>query len=79
MAETTQKLKEWEQIIDEADEDTRPFSPEYIILHCSTEGCDSYQLNDVFSKVDTLNCNRVHSTGIVDGEIMYACDKHNHK
>ena len=76
---TFNTLKRWEQMADESSNDTRPMAPDYFVLQCSTEGCDSYQLNDVFCPCERLNCQSIESNGIVNGKVVFECDKHTTK
>lgn len=73
---TQLKLKEWAEIIKVTEQGNEPGAPEYWILHCSMEGCDSYQLNDVFCQIETLNCKNVDVHEILGGRAVLLCDKH---
>lgn len=73
---TQQILAKWERAAERSRHDTRPMAPDYIVLTCKVPGCDSHQLNDVFSTKETLNCKYVTSTGIRNGKADFVCDKH---
>lgn len=76
MTSTSDKLREWKKMEDDSRHDCRPMAAEYHVLHCDTEGCDSYQLYDVFSPIEALNCEFVTTDGIVDGHVVMVCNKH---
>lgn len=77
--DTQATLKYWHELVEESSKDTRPMAPDYRILHCSTEGCDSYHLKDVFSTVRTLNCEYVRVLLDNTGDktkVNLVCNKH---
>ena len=74
-------LETWERKVEKSRNDGRPMAPEYSIHRCSTENCDSYQLYDVFSPVEALNCKYVTVTDgrTAKGGVVFVCDKHDTK